>query len=183
MEFVSHLTAASGDLLLTIPSALIILMSREWFCARMAGDKEFRATTEFSLISFASLSLTGIAPGGLIRESIVPLLRFLHSQLWLLILLAMGIIYVLLKSPEMNSFSARFSAVFLQQTWALFIINFIPLPPFDAATTYFAPYMQWRFFSIFIDTLAILALVIFLYDFWRIDFLTGAFLTRWLGIA
>ena len=113
----------------------------------------------------------------------MPLLRFLHGQLWLVVLLAVGVLYVLLKSPAPDTFSARFSAVFLTQTWGLLLLNFIPLPPFDAAATYFGPYMQWKMFSVLVIFLSIVVFVLLSYNFCRGDFVTGKFLLRWLHLV
>lgn len=183
MPPLAQLFEQAGDLLITVPSALTVLLSREWFCARMAGDSESNPISDFSLISFASLSLNGIAPGGLLRDRAMPLLRFMHGQLWLIILLTIGTAYAAIKGPVPESFSARFSAAFLKQSWALFLINWIPLPPFDAASVYFAPFMQWKMFDLLNGMLGILVLVAFSYGFWRSDTLTGNFLVHWLKIA
>ena len=182
MLVLQHAMDQAGNLLLAIPSALTILLTREWFCARMAGDREVSPFINFSLISFASLSLNGVAPGGLLRETAMPLLRLLHGQLWLLILIAIGIIYTALKGPAVDSFSARFAATFLKQAWALFLINWIPLPPFDAAALYFAPFMQWKLFDILNAAFGLIALFIFSYGFWRADVITGNFLVHWLKL-
>lgn len=183
MGFLQHAVDQAGELVLSIPVALVILLSREWFCARMTEDKEAHPFRDFPLITFASLALTGTGPGGLLRDRPYALLRFLHGQLWLVILLVIGIVYILIKAPAIESFSARFSAVYLKQAWSLMVINFIPLPPFDAALTYFAPYMQWRMFSLLVALLGVTALVLFTFDFWRLDFLTGKFLLQWLRLA
>ncbi len=172
----------AGDLFITVPSALTVLLSREWFCARMGGDSESSPLADFSLVSFASLTLNSAAPGGLLRDRPMPLIRFMHGQLWLIILLAIGIAYAAIKGPVPESFSARFSAVFLKQSWALFILNWIPLPPFDAASVYFAPFMQWKMFSLMNATLAIIVAIALSYGFWRLDFFTGNFLVQWLRL-
>lgn len=183
MGFLTQAVDQAGALVLTIPCALIVLLTREWYAAKMTGDKEARLLAEFPLISFACLALNGAAPGGLLRDKPMPLLRFLHGQLWLVVLLAVGVLYVLLKGPAPDTFSARFSAVFLTQTWGLLLLNFIPLPPFDAAATYFGPYMQWKMFTVLVIFLSIVALVLLSYNFWRGDFVTGKFLLRWLHLA
>lgn len=183
MGFLQHTIDQAGELILAVPSALIILLSREWYCARMTEDKESHPFRDFALLSFASLALTGTAAGGLLRDRPYALLRFLHGQLWLVLLIVIGVVYVLIKGPATDSFSARFSAIYLCQAWSLLIVNFIPLPPFDAAATYFAPYMQWRMFSVLVSALSLTVLVACTYNFWRIDFLTGKFLTRWLSLA
>lgn len=183
MGFLQQTIDQAGELVIAIPSALIILLSREWFCARMTGEKESHPFRDFSVLSFASLCLTGTGPGGMLRNHPYPLLRFLHAQLWLVLLLVIGIIYALIKGPSADSFSAHFSAIFLCQAWSLFVVNFIPLPPFDAAATYFAPYMQWRMFSLIVAALSIAVIVACTYNFWRIEFLTGKFLTRWLNLV
>jgi hypothetical protein len=173
----------AGGLLISIPSALLILISREWYTGKMTGNKEVNPAGEFSLFSFACLVLTGTAPGGLLRDQPFALLRFLHGQLWLVILLALGVLYALIKDPQPDSFSARFSATFLMQVWAVFVINFIPLPPFDAAATYFSPYMQWKMFTALVALLNMALMVTLIYPFWRLDFLTGKFLVQWLRLA
>lgn len=183
MGFLQHTVDQAGELILSIPSALIIILSREWFCGRMTGDKESHPLTDFPLVTFACVCLTGTGPGGLLKDKPLPLLRFLQGQLWLLILVTIGVVYVMIKGPAPETFSARFSAIFLTQAWALLVINFIPIPPFDAAAIYFAPYMQWRMFSVVVATLAIGALILLSYDFWRVDFLTGKFLVRWLRLV
>lgn len=182
MNILQALIDRSGGLLFSIPAALIILLSREWYCARMTGEKEKDLLTDFSLLSFCGLSLNGIAPGGLLRENAAPVLRFVHGQLWLLLLLFVGVIYVMLKGPQPETFTARFFAAFVEQSWALLVINFIPLPPFDAATTYFSSLMQWRFFSLVVMLLSFASIVIFSYEFWKTDFLTGRFLSQWLRL-
>lgn len=183
MGFLAGAVDQAGTLVLSIPCALVVLLSREWYTAKMTGDKEAQPFREFPLVSFACLALNGAAPGGLLRDKPFALPRFLHGQLWLIVLLAVGLIYVLLKGPAAESFSARFSAVFLTQTWGLFVLNLIPLPPFDAAGSYFAPYMQWKMFSIFVVLLHVVALVLLGYNFWRFDILTGKFLLNWLSLA
>lgn len=183
MGILQYTVDQAGALILAIPSALVIMLSREWFCSRMAGDKEVQPFNEFSLLSFASLSLNGIAPGGILRDQPPAFLRFFYGQIWLLILIVLGCTYVLIKGPAADTFSARFSAVFLTQAWAMLIINFLPLPPFDAAAAYLGPYMQWRAFSIAVTVLSAAALILFSYTFWRSDFLTGKFLIRWLKLT
>ncbi len=183
MNFFNALFEQSGLLLVTIPSALVILVSRTWFAAKMAGDKEVRPFTEFSLPSFICLTLTGAAPGGVIRDKPLPLLRFAYAQLWLIILLAVGIIYTLLKAPAPDTYSARFVTVFISESWAMFVLNFIPLPPFDAAAGYFSQYTQWKMFSVLNSTLTFVVLFILSFNFWRLDFFTGGFLLKWLNLA
>lgn len=182
MHLLSSALNQAGDLVLSIPCALLILLSREWYAARMAGDRESIPLMDFSLLSFASLSLNGTAPGGLLSDKPYALLRFLHGQLWLAILLGLGILYVLLKGPGAETFAARFSAVFLTQVWGLLLLNFIPLPPFDASIIYFSPYMQWKMFTMLTGVLSFAALIFFSYGFWRIDFLTGKFFLEWLRL-
>jgi hypothetical protein len=182
MLILQHAVDQAGNLLLAIPSALTILLTREWFCARMAGDREASPFMNFSIISFASLALNGVSAGGLLRDTAMPLLRLLHGQLWLLILLAIGIVYTALKGPVIDSFSARFAATFLKQAWALFLINWIPLPPFDAAALYFAPFMQWKLFDVLNAGLGLVTLILFSFSFWRVDAITGNFLVHWLKL-
>jgi hypothetical protein len=183
MNFLSSAVDQAGTLILSIPCALTILLSREWYASKMTGDKEMQPLREFPLAAFASLALNGAAPGGVLKDKPFALLRFLHGQLWLIVLIAVAVTYVLLKGPTPESFSARFSAVFLSQAWGLFIFNLIPLPPFDAAATYFSPYMQWKMFSILVILMNLAALVLLSYNFWRIDILTGKFLLQWLRLA
>ena len=183
MGFLASAVDQAGTLVLTIPCALVILLSREWYTAKMTGDKEAQVLAEFPLLAFACLALNGAAPGGLLRDKPMPLLRFLHGQLWLTILLMVGVVYVLLKGPAPDTFSARFSAVFLTQTWGLLLLNFIPLPPFDAASTYFAPYMQWKMFSILVILMNLAVLTVLSYNFWRGEFITGKFILQWLRLA
>jgi hypothetical protein len=182
MTFVAHVFEEAGDLFYSIPAALTILLSREWFCARMTGEGDADILANFSLLSFMGLSLTGAAPGGLLRESARPVVRFVSGQLWLLFLIFVGVIYVLLKGPVPGSFSARFSAALITQSWALFVFNFTPVPPFDASLIYFARMMQWRFFTLLVTILSSLTLFAFSYSFWRMDFLTGRFIAQWLKL-
>ncbi|MBS0619660.1 MAG: hypothetical protein JSR44_15855 [Spirochaetes bacterium] len=183
MNFGHEALTQAGGLLLRVPAALIILLSREWFTARMLGEKDTNVLEEFSLVSFASLVFSGAAPGGLIRDRPYPLLRFLHGQIWLMAIVALATVYVLLKAPQSDSFSAHFSAVFIGQAWGLWALNWIPLPPFDAAASYFSPYMQWKPFALFAHVLAIFVSIALLLPFWRFDWLTGKILLRWLQIA
>lgn len=183
VNFLAPIFEQSGDLVFSIPAALTILLSREWYCARMAGERDSDTLANFSLLSFMGLSLNGVAPGGLLRESALPVLRFVHGQVWLLILLSVAIVYVLLKGPAAGSFSARFPLALIMQSWSLLLFNFIPLPPFDASVTYFAPLMQWRFFSLLVILLSGISIFLFGYDFWRTDFLTGRFIAQWLKLV
>jgi len=174
--------ADASVLVLSIPAALITTISRTWYADKMAKVSDSRPLKDFPLLSFASLALTGGAPGGIIADKPMPFARFIYGQTWLLILLAVAVLYVLIKGPAADTFSARFSAVFISQVWCLLVLNLIPLPPFDAAAIYFAPYMQWRAFSVLMIILTLSALVLLSYDFWKIDFLTGKFLLRWLSL-
>jgi hypothetical protein len=183
MGILQHTVDQAGALILTIPSALIIIISREWFAARMTGEKTTEALKSFSLLSFACLALNGTAPGGLLRDRPYALLRFLYGQLWLLILIAVGVIYVMIKGPSSGTFAARFSAVYLSHAWSLLILNFLPFPPFDAALAYFAPYMQWKLFSVITGLLSFSLLVVLTYDFWRMDWITGKFMLEWLRLV
>ncbi|GAB4430978.1 MAG: hypothetical protein OHK0011_13780 [Turneriella sp.] len=182
MVFLEHIFEQAGDLFVAIPAALTVLLSREWYCARMTGERDADILANFSLLSFMGLSLNGVAPGGLLRESALPVLRFVHGQLWLLLLIVVGVIYVLLKGPVPGSFSARFPLALITQSWTLLLFNFIPVPPFDASVIYFAQMMQWRFFSLLVMLLSALTLFVFSYGFWRIDFLTGRFIAQWLKL-
>jgi hypothetical protein len=181
--YLEQIFAQAYDLLFTIPAALTVLLSREWYCARMTGESDSDIFADFSLLSFIGLSLNGVAPGGLLRECATPVRRFIHGQIWLLLLILVGAIYVLLKGPVPGSFSARFPMALITQSWALFLFNCIPLPPFDCALTYFASMMQWRFFSALVIFLSALTLFIFSYGFWRTDFLTGRFIAQWLKLV
>ncbi|MFZ5627616.1 MAG: hypothetical protein ACOY5B_00695 [Spirochaetota bacterium] len=183
MSFLAQVFDQAGDLFFSIPAALTVLLSREWYCARMTGERDIDVLSGFSLLSFMGLSLNGVAPGGLLRESALPVLRFVHGQLWLLLLILVGVVYVLLKGPLPGSFAARFPLAIITQSWTLLVFNFIPLPPFDASVTYFASMMQWRFFSLLVILLSALSLFVFSYGFWRIDFLTGRFIAQWLKLV
>lgn len=183
VALVAQILEQSGELLISIPAALTVLLSRAWYCARMTGERDTDILADFSLLSFAGLSLNGVAPGGLLRESAMPLLRLLYGQLWLLLLTLVAVVYVLLKVPEPGSFSARFPLAVIQQSWSLLLFNLLPLPPFDAALSYFAPMMQWRFFHALSVLLSLLTLFVCSYDFWRTDFLTGRFIAQWLKLV
>lgn len=183
MGTLAQILEQSGELVFAIPAALTVLLSREWYCARVTGQRDTDILAGFSLLSFIGLSLNGVAPGGLLRESALPVLRFIHGQLWLLLLIFLGVLYVLLKGPEAGSFSARFPLAVIMQSWSLLLFNFIPVPPFDASVTYFAPMMQWRFFSLLTNFLSAIILFVFSYGFWRTDFLTGRFIAQWLKLA
>ncbi len=183
MHFLAQIFEQSYELLFSIPAALTVLLSREWYCARMTGERDKDIIASFSLLSFIGLSLNGVAPGGLLRESGRPLLRFVHGQIWLLLLIIVGAIYVLLKNPAPGSFSARFPLALITQSWTLLLFNCIPIPPFDASVTYFASMMQWRFFSLLVTLLLALTLLLFSYGFWRTDFLTGRFIAQWLKLV
>ncbi|HNJ64807.1 MAG TPA: hypothetical protein PKW28_02860 [Turneriella sp.] len=181
--FLAQILEQSSELFFSVPAALTVLLSREWYCARMTGERDSDILANFSLLSFMGLSLNGVAPGGLLRESAMPVLRFIHGQIWLLLLILVGVIYVLLKEPAPGSFSARFPLALIAQSWTLLLFNFIPVPPFDASVTYFASMMQWRFFSLLVILLSALTLFIFSYGFWRTDFLTGRFIAQWLKLV
>ncbi|MCS6972353.1 MAG: hypothetical protein N2Z22_10040 [Turneriella sp.] len=180
--FWQQFTEEAGELFISIPAALVILLSREWYCAQIAGERGSDILARFSLLSFAGLSLNGTAPGGLLRECNMPLLRFLHGQLWLLILVGIAAVYAWLKSPLPESFAARFPLAIIMQSWSLFVVNWIPLPPFDAALFYFSPYLQWRFFTALTTLLSLLSIVVFAYGFWRVPLVTGKFWGQWLKL-
>lgn len=173
----------SGYLLYTLPVALLVLLSREAFrnflLSRLAKEETYPAAYYVDIFSVVSLALTGGGWGGLLhRKRRDTLLTFSLSQFWLLMLVGLGVLYWYLKKPDAGSYVSFFTLTFVKQCWVLFFINFIPLPPFDAAYFYFQPMSGGKLTPLLHSLMKTIAILLFLTLPWKTAFWAADFLVK-----
>lgn len=71
-------------------------------------------------------------------------LTFFLSQLLYLALLLIIYIYLFLNNPEIETFRYNFLHYTCKACYVLFIVNLIPLPPFDASFFYLQNFLQYK---------------------------------------
>ena len=133
-------------LVYTIPSALIVLLVKEWsryyfFTVTSAPNQKQTTSSNFlssiDPLAFFCLSLTNISWGGMLQKNRKNHLSiFLISQLALLILIFIVMIYMYMKKPVETTYLYLFCSSIIKQSWLVIILNFLPIPPFDMSLVY-----------------------------------------------
>lgn len=177
------LVEQSGYLLYTLPVAVLILLSREAFrnflLSRLTKDETYPAAYYVDIFAVISLALTGGGWGGLLhRKRRDFLLTFLLSQVWLILLVGLGVLYWYLKRPDAGSYVSFFTIAFVKQCWVLFFLNFIPIPPFDAAYFYFQPMSGGKLTPLLLSLMKTVTILLFLTLPWKPAFLAADFLVK-----
>ena len=156
----------------SFPAALVVLMSREWAAINLMRSQvpkqEGPYMSEFSAIdplALFCLSLTNVSWGNFLQKNRKDQwLSFLISQLALLLLILILIFYLKMKMPSKEGYLFLFCNAIIQQSWAVFLVNLIPLPPFDLSFFY----MQKPMLSLLQLVSKVIFLVLLLGNFFEI---------------
>ena len=83
------------------------------------------------------LSLTNVSWGNFLQKNRRDhWLSFLISQLVLVVLMLIFIFYLKIKMPPEGKYLYLLCKTIIQQSWFVFLVNLIPLPPFDLSFFY-----------------------------------------------
>ncbi len=147
MELVQSVLINMGYLVYTLPASLVVLLFREvgriQIQARYSIQYSHQLSKEKPILSVDPmavlvLSLTSMSWGGLLikRKHEINWMSYISSQLATLILMCVVLIYLFLKQPHKTSYLFLICHAVVLQSWLVFILNCIPIPPFDIAYFY-----------------------------------------------
>lgn len=133
-----------GELIYTIPAGLVIFFSRaafhEMLERRIEGLEKKEITESIDIFGLGVFLLYGVSWGGMLYSSRKNnMIIFLLNQLFFIFAILVTIVYLILKNPQEGTYVFFFSVKMLQYLVTLFIVNWVPLPPFDAAILYWTP--------------------------------------------
>ncbi|MDH5719229.1 MAG: hypothetical protein OEZ13_01280 [Spirochaetia bacterium] len=136
-----------GALFFAIPAYIIITVIREWMRDQLimslgeglSGEKKQKIPPFWHIDIFAvcAMGIWGISWGGLLqrKERDTPLTFFISQIYYFLFGFVIAVFYHL-KVPEEGGYTWHILREMVRQCWILGILNFIPLPPFDASFFY-----------------------------------------------
>ncbi len=180
--------AQFGHVLFYAPAGLLVYLSREWVRSSLAqklnGEESGDIILETDLFALVCWSFSGIGWGSFCRPARRDtLLTFMVAQLWFLALIAISIFYSRAKGLEAETFMATFFSAVIFISWTGFWLNWIPLPPFDAAGFYLKPLYAVRFISVAIAIWKVAIVIFFTVAVRLPEFFRGKFLLSWAGLS
>lgn len=125
----------------TLPAAFLLLYFHEIFrnfvLKNLHSSEPEGAIVYVDPVSMASLAFFGIAGSGLNQKGRQDsFISFLLSQLFFLIWIGVVILYTYLKQPALDSYLYNLINITLQHSFAIFLWNWLPLPPLSASFFY-----------------------------------------------
>ncbi|MDH4262102.1 MAG: hypothetical protein OEV78_03550 [Spirochaetia bacterium] len=185
-----YLFSKFGMFIYTIPSAMILMIGREWYLYSVISkmgifaDVHYTRNTRnpflsFDLWGFLVLIFGGYSWGGLIKnEKRDTIVSFVFAQLWFIVIIVIAAVFLHAKGLSRNSYIFIFLIEIIKMSWIIHLINYIPLPPFDAS--FFYTQKSGMNMIVLVSKLIATALIIFfpVYN----DFLSGQSLIKLLGL-
>ncbi len=145
MEIIEIVIHKVGDLAYSLPSAFLVLLIKEFtrisFFKKTGTDHSksiyFNPVSSIDPFALFCLSLTNISWGGLVQKNRKDnWLSFLISSLSLLLLMIIIMGYLSLKNPDKTTYLYLLCHSMIKQSWLVFLINCLPIPPFDMSFFY-----------------------------------------------
>ena len=145
MGFLQAFIYQIDHLTYTFPAAFLVLLSREWAVNNLMKNQNISYSqgiyaNPLSAIdpwALFCLSLTNVSWGNFLQKGRKDhWLSFLISQLILVILMLIFIFYLKIKMPPDGKYLYLLCNAIIQQSWVVFLVNLIPLPPFDLSFFY-----------------------------------------------
>ncbi|MCB1147427.1 MAG: hypothetical protein KDK38_11530 [Leptospiraceae bacterium] len=132
------LLAKLGFLIYTIPAAILLMYSHEFFrnflFKNLSAIESDQASSWIDPVALAALSFFGVSYSGMCQSGRKDnFITFLASQVFFPCFILLIALYAYLKQPVSGSYLYSFLQSSISQASALFLWNFIPLPPFDAS--------------------------------------------------
>lgn len=177
-----------GGLIFSVPAALLVLLGREFFILQFRGaipesnlwqKGSVNALTRVDLWSFFLVSLWGFGWGGLVQKGRKEtMLTFILAQLWFVLIAVIVIIYVKLNHPVEGGYIYLLMHEVLRQAWTLHLINYIPIPPFDASVFYVPNINQNIRYA-----LKIIVTILLIFGVSENSFINGLDFVNWLNLG
>jgi len=135
------LFSSLGYLVYTLPAAFLVFLLRETVRSivyqKIGYRVEYNPVYYVDIIAVSCLSLFGISWGGIIHEDREDnWITMLIAQLVYLALFFLIFIYLRLNNPSSTSNAFIVLTTMAKQCYVLFIINFLPIVPFDFSFFY-----------------------------------------------
>jgi hypothetical protein len=177
-------------LIYSVPAAFILLIGREWFLFNVMSkmgvftDAHYAAKTQnpfltFDLWALMVLVFGGYSWGGLIKkEKRDTIISFIFAQLWFVIIMIIAFIFLQAKDLSKSSYAYIFLIEIIKKGWMVHMVNYIPLPPFDASFFYA---QKSKMENIVLVSKIIATICIMLFPVYN-DFLSGQSLIKKLGL-
>lgn len=133
--------APFGALVYTLPAAAIIFFSREAvrnsLFRKIAPEETPPAFYFVDILGLFLAAYASVSWGGLVQKNRRDnLLTFLASQLWLLLILIVSMLYLNINHPPVGSYTHNFFYATAQISELMLYLNFIPFPGLDASFFY-----------------------------------------------
>ena len=144
MDFLQAFIYQIDYLTYSFPAAVLVLMSREWAVINLMRTQDMKSSglyaNAFSAIdplALFCLSLVNISWGNFLqKERRDHWVSYLIAQLALLLLMLILIFYLKMNKPPKEEYLFLFCNAMIQQSWAVFLFNLVPIPPFDLSFFY-----------------------------------------------
>lgn len=178
-----------GILALSLPAAAIILLGREWFLLNMISrlgifiethyhPKNKNPFLTFDLWAFILVSFWGYSWGGLIsRNKKDTFITFIFAQLWFVMIIILSVIFLHAKDLGKDQYTYMLFIVLIKKSWTLHLVNYIPIPPFDASFFY-AQKPAMTKVNIILKILVTCAIILIPLSN---DFISGESFLKWVG--
>ncbi len=125
-------------LMISFPAALAVYTGREIFrnylLHSLTGKRQNHPLYYLDIWAVGTAALFPLSWGGMVhRERMDNRLSYLLSQIFFALIVAALFVYFLLKGNHVAGYVYELLRYAMQLSYTLFLINFIPLPPFDAS--------------------------------------------------
>ncbi|MDH4200359.1 MAG: hypothetical protein OEV66_08280 [Spirochaetia bacterium] len=191
MNDIFGFATATGMFVIAIPAAIIVLIGREWFLLELMSRLGIFVETHYSarqtknplltfdVWAFIVLCFSGYSWGGfIVKNKKDTISSYIFGQLWFIMVMLIAFIFLHAKDISKTSYMYLILIDILKKSWSLHLLNYLPLPPFDASFFYMQKPALKKFGAIF----KIIATIVIIFFPATNDFITGESFLLWAGL-
>lgn len=175
----------------SIPAAVVLLIGRDWYLFNVMSkmgvftDTHYTGKSKnpfltFDLWAFCVLCFGSFSWGGLInrgkKDSVI---SFIFGQLWFVLMIIIAFVFLNAKDLNKTSYMYIFFMEIIKKSWVLHLVNYIPIPPFDASFFYA---QRADLHKVVILSKMVMTMFIFFFPITN-DFISGQSFLKFIGIS
>ena len=176
-----------GDLIYMMPASALVYITREWFrnfvLSKLNSEENNLPLAYIDPLALVTLGTFGLSWGGIAtpdrRDNLA---SYVASQLWYALAVGLLVLYFHFHGPEPGSFLQMLIIYMIKFCWVLFLLNFIPLPPFDGSFFYMQKIDNGFTFVLISYMTRFIVIFVLLFDVLNVDFLKADTLLRAMGV-
>lgn len=178
-----------GALIYTGPSILIIFLLREgfrnWLFNRITRHETGQHAAAFiDPLALGTGILWGISWGGINQKNRHDnAITFIFSQLLFYGMILVAVIYYHLKLPADGTYLQMIITYFVIINWNLALVNWLPVPPFDASYFIMQRLYETGFPALLTGGIKLTAAAVIFLFLHELNFFKAAYLTDFLGMT